>query len=296
MSSGLASGCEWMLKKDKGSLMNQTGAAPIDDAGPNAARRSRLAPFPASLDRKILRDIGPISQQPWPEVKACLIVLFTARSGSTFLTRELEIAFDVGKMGETLNPPKVKKRPLQKAIPKLTGAWFSAKAGVPGVVSGELAGFFDHYIDKTCFIRLMRKDIVAQAVSTAKALQTRAWHAINTPVAEAQYDGAAIADAVVKIERNVDQLRKYAHLTGRPCLPLVYETFANGDLTPAMNVCDSLGAPRHASEEGVVPRPVQRVGDATNEAWIARFTEEMDSDVRDGIARYVAAIEAETGS
>jgi LPS sulfotransferase NodH len=276
--------------------MGQDGVAKVGGTGAEVDRRPRLRPFQASLDRKILRDMGPISIDPWPDVEACLLVLFTARSGSTFLTRELEIAFDVGKMGETLNPPKVKKRSLQKAIPKLKGAWFSAKAGVPGVVSGELCGFFDHYMPKTSFIRLMRKDIVAQAVSTAKALQTRAWHAINTPVAEAEYDGAIIADAVVKIERNVAQLRQYAGLTGRPCLPLIYENFANGDLTPALDVGDALGVPRHRSEEGVVARPVQRVGDATNEAWIARFTGEMESGVRDCIARYVEAIEAETRS
>ncbi len=276
--------------------MSQEVEANIRGPGANEARRPRLTPFQASLDRKILREMGPISDESWPDVEACLLVLFTARSGSTFLTRELEIAFEVGKMGETLNPPKVKKRSLQKAIPKLKGAWFSAKAGVPGVVSGELCGFFDHYIHKTSFIRLLRKDIVAQAVSTAKAVQTRAWHTINTPVAEAQYDGAIIADAIVKIERNVAQLRQYASLTGRPCLPLVYEDFAYGDLSPALKVGDALGVPRHKSDEGVVPRPVQRVGDATNEAWIARFTEEMDTQVRDCIARYVEAIEAETRS
>jgi LPS sulfotransferase NodH len=274
--------------------MNQQIGANAGRAGEKEERHPRLAPFQASLDRKILLEMGPISQESWPEVEACLLVLFTARSGSTFLTRELEIAFEVGKMGETLNPPKVKKRPLQKSIPRLKGAWFSAKAGVPGVVSGELCGFFDHYIDKTSFIRLLRKDIVAQAVSTAKAVQTRAWHTINTPVAEAQYDGAIIADAIVKIERNVAQLRHYANLTGRPCLPLVYEDFAYGDLTPALKVGDALGVPRHKSDEGVVPRPVQRVGDATNEAWIARFSEEMDTQVRDCIARYVDAIDEET--
>jgi LPS sulfotransferase NodH len=276
--------------------MVQKIQAQTDDAGVTLERRPRLKPFPDSLDRKILREVGSISEEPWPEIEACLIVLFTARSGSTFLTRELETAFDVGKMGETLNPPKVKKRPLQKAIPKLKGAWFSAKAGVPGVVSGELCGFFDNYLEKTSFIRLVRKDIVAQAVSTAKALQTRAWHEINTPVAEAQYDGAIIADAVVKIERNVEQLRQYSRLTDRPCLPLVYEDFANGDLSPALKAGDALGTPRHKSVDAVVPRPVQRVGDATNEAWIARFNHEMSTEVRDCIARYVAAIEADIGA
>jgi LPS sulfotransferase NodH len=273
--------------------MKQEVKAEVIDTRPAEGRRPRLKPFPSSLDRKVLREIGEISQEPWPEVESCLIVLFTARSGSTFLTRELEVAFEVGKMGETLNPPKVNKRSLQRAIPKLKGAWFSAKAGVPGVMSGELCGFFDNYMSKTSFIRLVRKDIVAQAVSTAKALQTRSWHEINAPVAEAQYDGATIADAIVKIERNVAQLREYARLADRPCMPLIYEEFANGDLTPALKAGDILGVPRHKSEEGVMPRPVQRVGDATNEAWIARFTDEMNNTVRECIARYVAAIEDE---
>jgi len=267
------------------------------DAGSMADERPRLKPFGGLENKRSYRELGPNAAAPWPEVEACLIVLFTARSGSTFLSRELEIAFEVGKMGETLNPPKVKKRALQKSIDKLKGSWFSAKAGVPGVVTGELCGFFDQYMHKTSFIRLIRKDIVAQAVSTAKAVQTSEWHVTDEPVARAaQYDAAIIANAVVKIERNVMQLREYAELTGRPCLPLIYEDFSNGDLTPALKVGDALGAPRHRSAEGIEARPVQRMGDATNEAWIARFTDEMDSPLRDRIARYVAAIEDETKS
>jgi LPS sulfotransferase NodH len=260
-------------------------------------RHPRLEPFAGAQDGRTYREIVPIPDQPWPEVEACLVVLFTARSGSTFLSRELEMAFEVGKMGETLNPPKLKKRALQKSIGKLKGSWFSAKAGVPGVVSGELCGFFDHYLHKTSFIRLIRRDIVAQAVSTAKAVQTSSWHVTDTTVAAAaKYDATVIANAVIKIERNVMQLRQYAQLTGRPCLPLIYEDFSNGDLTPALRVGDALGVPRHKSEEGIVARPVQRVGDATNEAWIARFNDEMAPTVHDCIARYVEAIEDETKS
>jgi LPS sulfotransferase NodH len=271
--------------------MGQNNEAEVDGGNPTLDRYPRLKPFQVLKSLKLTNEVAPVSDEPWPEVEACLVVLFTARSGSTFLSRELEIAFEVGKMGETLNPSKQKKRTLQKVIAKRKGSWFSAKAGVPGVVSGEFCGFFDTYLDKISFMRLMRRDIVAQAVSTAKALQTRAWHAHITPVAEAQYDTAVIADALVKIDRNVMLLRQYAQLTGRPCLPLIYEDFAYGDLTPALATGDALGVPRHKSEEGVVARPVQKMGDATNDAWIARFNEEMDSASRECIARYLAAIE-----
>jgi LPS sulfotransferase NodH len=250
-----------------------------------------LSVFTASEVHRIRAQIGAVSSAPWPAIEGCLVVLFTARSGSTFLTRELEIAYDIGHVGESLNPPKLQKRPAQRIVDKLGSSWFAFKAGLPGVISAESCGLLDAYRSRTSFIRLVRRDILAQAVSTAKAVQTRAWHARNAPVREPEYDGALISKSINRIARGVEQLRQYAQSTGRPCLTLVYEDFADGDLTAALAVGDALGLPRRLSPADFAPRPVERVGDAVNEAWISRFAEDMTPAVRNRVKHYVASIE-----
>ena len=290
-------GLSWHARPDHGAdRVTNEARSPAGTAEPRRSwveTNPRLAPFLEWQSTSIQDEIGPVSTAPWPAVDGCLIVLFTARSGSTFLTRELEAAFDVGKVSESLNPRKVAKRPPQKKIVKVKGAWFGAKTGIPGVVSGELCGFFDAYLARTVFIRLLRRDIVAQAVSTAKALQTRAWHSNNAPVRQPEYDADLIAKSVLKIDRAVAQLRRYAALSGRPSRPLIYEDFAGGDIAAAIGAAEALGVPRRIAAGGMAPRPVERAGDAVNDAWIARFLEGVDPSLRDRIDAYTAAIDAE---
>ena len=40
----------------------------------------------------------------WPQVKGVLCVLFTARSGSTYLCRELEVLFNLGRIRRGSEP------------------------------------------------------------------------------------------------------------------------------------------------------------------------------------------------
>ncbi len=46
--------------------------------------------------------VGPLA---WPPLERVLRVIFTSRSGSTLLARELQRAFAVGRIREALNPP-----------------------------------------------------------------------------------------------------------------------------------------------------------------------------------------------
>lgn len=161
-----------------------------------------------------------------------------------------------------------------------------------GVIAGELYGFTDAYLHKMVFLRLVRRDIVAQAVSTAKAVQTQQWHLFDKPAGRAAYDGEQIAAAVRRIARGVDDLRQYVHLTDRPSRLLIYEDFSGDDFTPALQACNSLGVPRHLTPEVVAYRPVERMGDETNLEWQARFSEEMDAATKDEIQRYLEDLDS----
>ncbi len=263
----------------------------LDKATMIENRRARLAVFPRPQVQLIRERIGKVRRKPWPAVQGSLVVLFTARTGSTFLVRELEYAFDVGRMGESLNPAIVADQPVADIVRRREGRWFAFKAGLQGVVAGEFYGFFDAYMETTSFLQLVRRDIVAQAVSFAKATQTQQWHLEDQVSRTPTYDGPAIAKAVKKIVNGTDQLRMYAERTGRPCLTLIYEDFEAGDFASAFAACDRLGVPRRDSQTMVEHRAVERMSDDVNESWRARFSREMDCSMRDRIAHYVHSIE-----
>ncbi len=250
----------------------------------------RLKVFRDAQVETVRLRVGPMRVAPWPELDGCLVVLFTSRSGSTFLARELEGAFDIGLMRESFNPKQIKGHAAADIIKKRRGAWFALKAGMFGVIAGELYGFFDAYLDKTVFILLVRRDIVAQAVSLEKAEQTEQWHSTDAPRRLAQYNSAKIAGAISRIAAGVEQLRLYAERSEQPWRTLIYEDFSGRDFTPALAACDALGAPRRDAGSGFVKQPVERIGDAVNEEWAARFRDEMDPATSERIERYMAAV------
>ena len=265
---------------------------PADGNVDSAHSEQRLKAFRDVRVARIGKSMGVFPKAPWPKIEGCLAVLFMARAGSTYLARELETVFEIGRMEESLNPPQVKDRPLAQIVAARRDPWFAFKAGLLGIVSGEFYGFFDAYLTKTSFIRLVRRDIVAQAISLVKAVQTEQWHAADAPAGVAAYDVAKIATAIKKLTAGVEQLRLYANRSGRPCQILVYEDFSRDDFSPALAACDALGVPRRDAEGTIVHRPVERVADATNDEWRARFAEDMDEKTRNLIERYGALIES----
>ncbi|MDQ2861279.1 MAG: Stf0 family sulfotransferase [Pseudomonadota bacterium] len=250
----------------------------------------RLDGFPEAQVDLIRGRMGAIPTAPWPRLEGCLAALATSRTGSTYLTRELETAFDISRMRESLNPAQMKGRAAAEIVAQRRGAWFAFKADWTSVIAAELSGFFDAYFSVTSFILLARRDIVAQAVSCVKAKQTGQWHSNQKSTAAAVYDGADIARYISLIAGGVDILRLYAERSGRPWRSAVYEDFAQGDFTLVMAACDSLGVPRRRAGSHIRPMPVERIGDATNEAWAARFREDAGPPIRDRIERYVARV------
>ncbi len=248
----------------------------------------RLDVFVEAQVNDIRARIGTFRTAPWPRLEGCLAVLFTSRTGSTHLARELETVFDIGRMREWLNPGQLKGRAMAEIVTERREAWFAFKAGPLGVIAGETFGFFDAYLAKTAFILLARRDIVAQAVSLEKAVQSKRWHSTDTAKAGAVYDCAKIAASIGNIVVGVEQLRAYATASERPWRTLIYEDFADDDFAPALAACGSLGVPRRDPGSQIRPMPVERMGDVTNETWVARFRQEMDSRTRDLTERYLA--------
>jgi hypothetical protein len=208
------------------------------------------------------------------------------------MCRQFETLFDIGKMGESLNPPKLKRRTAQRIVAKRKGPWFSFKCSASGLLCAEASGFIDTYLAKTVIVRLVRRDIVAQAVSGVRAAQTGAWHSHNKPSQEPVYDANRIADSVRRLSFGVEQLRHYAEATGRPQAVLAYEDITTSDLAAAKAAGDFLGLPKRPwDDDSELLRPVEKVGDAINDEWKERFIKGMDVSVGNLVEDYTTALE-----
>jgi LPS sulfotransferase NodH len=250
----------------------------------------RLSMFSSARVEEISKQIESAEKASWPELEGCLAVLITARVGSTYLSRELELLYDIGRMGETLNPILVKSNASAQNVAKRQNGWFAFKGSQKGVIAAELFGFFDAYRSKTAFVLLARRDIVAQAVSMRKAAQTGQWHSHVEKQKDPVYEAEELASSIESTIDRVNRLRLYLQQNGRPWLMLLYEDFSNGDFTRPMAACDAFGVPRRKAGAEISARPIERASDATNEAWIQRFNAEMSPRTRDMIAEYQAAL------
>jgi hypothetical protein len=249
-----------------------------------------MSAFSHSQVESVAGRLGPVLDAPWPHLDGCLGVLFTSRTGSSYLARQLATRFKIGQMEESLNPHLVEGLAPADIIRAYADGWFSFKLGVPGIISAELCGTMEQYVDVTYFIFLLRRDIVAQAVSLVKANQTGQWHSINTPTGEPVYDATKLATTIRVIANAVASLRTYIAQTERPWRKLFYEDFEHGDFSRAEAFCDEFKIPRMEPGRGPKLATLHRTSDAVNESWRARFREDVDEKTSEIIEAYCASL------
>jgi LPS sulfotransferase NodH len=247
-----------------------------------------------------------VSAQPWPELEGCLGILFTSRSGSTYLSREIESRYRIGQIGETLNPPQLRSRALKAGLvsPALAlrhsvrtlgeGGWFGFKAGPAALAGAEHCGFVDNYLPRMKFILLFRRDIVAQAVSSAKAQLTGRFHSTQEADRQASADDYAYDTIFRKtktILKGMRVLQKYARLSGRPVRSIFYEDFREGDFTTVAAACDAFEIPLRPQPKTDDRRAVARIGDEVNKAWCCRFRAECAGEAAEVLEQYRALLQ-----
>jgi len=205
---------------------------------------------------------------------------FSSRSGSTFISREIETRFEVSRMREAFNPTRLNTEGLV-----LRPGWFAFKAGVHGFIVAEKLGFFDAYLPQTHFLLLFRRDVVAQAVSAVKAKQQGVWHSTaKKDPKPAEYDPEKIGSTIQNIVESMFTLRAMLNRAQRPFVKIFYEDCV-ADFSAVDAACESFGVPRRMS--ATKPKPVEKVGDDVNEEWIARYKAEMTPEMADVLRRYV---------
>jgi LPS sulfotransferase NodH len=277
-------------------------------------RDGRIAVLRGLYNDKDAREYFPESRKadayrssaPWPELRGCLGILFTSRSGSTFLSRELEKRFAIGTVRESFNLPvlgaltrntqlKTPAAAARYSIAQLQeDGWFGFKAGGPGLLVAERCGFVAHYLSRTVFILLLRRDIVAQAVSLAKAKSTTIYHSLQRGRKKPEpaiYSSEAIARAVQDIVRGSNRILQYVRMTERPFRKVYYEDFADGNFATIDRICGELGAPARTRPAMRRIQDVAKIGDHINEEWCTLFREQMNGGVRGLLDNYRLILE-----
>jgi LPS sulfotransferase NodH len=204
-----------------------------------------------------------------------------ARSGSVFLSHLLRSTGRLGKPWEFFHDPAVARAVV--ADPEAELLRLAREAATPNGVYG-LKVFTPHFdmvvgarwaerLPGLAFVHLSRRDLLAQAISLARALQTGQYKGDQPPGAAPLYDRAQIADCLARIAWGQARWESWFARNGIEPLRLVYEEVAAAPQAAVDAVARLVGldgpVPVDASQVAV---RVQR--DAATLEWRERFVRE----------------------
>jgi len=159
-------------------------------------------------------------------------------------------------------------RIMAETLPELISG-LAAAASRPAVTDVDL---LSAQLGRLRFVHLRRRDVVAQAVSWAKSLQTHFWHpgeAVAPGGQDPHYDEELIGRLVATIERSeADWTVWFAAHSIVPC-EVTYEELAADPPRTAQEVLDYLGLDVPPDRQLVVGH--RRQADQLNADWITRF-------------------------
>lgn len=144
-------------------------------------------------------------------------------------------------------------------------------AADPGPAGTDLELLEAHF-GRLEFVHLRRRDVVAQAVSWAKASQTHFWHpgeAVEPGGSQPHYDGALIGRLVTTIEQFEQRWRRWFADHGIEPFEVVYEELAADPQRVAHQVLDHLGLQLPPGRQLATGH--RRQADQINADWAARF-------------------------
>jgi LPS sulfotransferase NodH len=202
------------------------------------------------------------------------------RSGSTYLCQLLASTGVLGRPKEFFSDPfvaiEIERDPA--ALGRLL-----AKASTPNGLYGLKV--FTQQFDVTMksgwprrlpglrFVHLKRRDLLGQAISFVRAIQTDQFRSTEGMRGEPVYDAAAIAGHLARLADNESRWRRYFARNGLEPLWLTYEALVADPAAAVEAVAAHVGCPDAAVPDlGQVTVSVQR--DEASEEWRGRFVAE----------------------
>jgi LPS sulfotransferase NodH len=208
------------------------------------------------------------------------LIASSQRSGSYLLSYLLRETGQLGFPLEYLHPehaPMWRQRfdvgSMNEVILKLfewrtsPNGWFGIKAHWPHYVWARKQGV-DDVLRLGRFIRMERKDRLAQAVSLALARKTGAWVSLQQNGAAPPYDSAAIAGALDTLDRHSRAWDEWARSNGIEPIHILYEDLVADPLGVVNRVLDEFGLDQ---VDELPPVPLKKQASAVNGEWIRRY-------------------------
>lgn len=147
----------------------------------------------------------------------------------------------------------------------------------PGVAPGGPIDLINHAFGRARFVHITRDDVVAQAVSWARAEQTRVWQSTSpqdasAPDREPAYDRAQIQGFVDTIKTHNAAWVEWFSVAGVDPYRIRYEVLDADPMGTISSVLECLDLEMPPNREIVSPN--QRMADDLNQNWIDRFRSE----------------------
>jgi trehalose 2-sulfotransferase len=228
------------------------------------------------------------------------VVASSYRCGSTFLCTELWRTGLLGAPWEYFNSRKgpktlsiqdatmkrLKATSVQDYIAKLI-ACRTSKNGVFGLKAHfhDFEAALKKYpemlgtLAPVSYIFIDRRDKLAQAVSMARAMQTKSWISLAKPdLSKLRYDRDLISQCLGKSE--MQRLGWQRWFEARDIKPIVvyYEDMMENPSAVVRSIVEHLDV--QDDEPNIIRLPpVKKQGDDTNKEWVARFEREVQSGV-----------------
>src|SRR3954471_6967630 len=202
------------------------------------------------------------------------------RSGSTYLCQLLTSTGVLGRPGEFFSDPLLARE--VERDPAALGRLLD-KASTPNGIYGLKV--FTQQFDVTMksgwprrlpglrFVHLQRRDLLGQAISFVRSIQTDQFRSTEAVRREPAYDEVAIAGHLARLADNEARWRRYFARNGLEPLWLTYEELASDPVAAAGAVAAHVGCDEPAAPDlGQVTVSVQR--DESSDEWRRRFVAE----------------------
>jgi trehalose 2-sulfotransferase len=154
----------------------------------------------------------------------------------------------------------------------------------------EIANFMDSAFDKCKYIFLIRRNVVRQAISYFRALNTGQWHRASNEVAVGQgaetFDFDKIEALRSEIERSLRRWKAYFAHTGVEHMTIFYEELVSDRKSCINSILDFMNIPGRVLGE-LGPGHLLRQSDETTEEWLSRYDAIVQSR-RPGLSRNAA--------
>lgn len=232
------------------------------------------------------------------ELRKSYVVASSYRCGSTFLCTELWRTgllgapweyFNTRKASTAISIQEATMKRLQASTPQeyLTKliACRTSKNGVFGVkahfqdfegAQKKNPGLLDTLAPVT-YIFIDRRDKLAQAVSTARAMQTNSWISLAKPdMAKLRYDRDLISQCLGRNELQRLSWQQWFDLHDINPFVVFYEELMAHPAGVVRSIVEYLDV--QDDEPNVIRLPsIEKQGDDTNTEWVARFEQELRS-------------------